>query len=106
MTTVSDLTLVYVVNRNFSAQPGFLYLVSAAIDNMTVQLPASASAGGQPFIIKRVNSAGHNITVQPVPGEHVNGLAAGVVLTQQGQGRWFWPGAPAGAAAGTGWTSY
>lgn len=104
--SVNNFTLVYLVDQNFTAQVNLLYLVSAAGGNVNVQLPAEASVSGQPLIIKRVDSSGHSVNVVPASGESINGLSAGISLTQQGQGRWFWPGAPAGPAAGTGWTSY
>lgn len=91
----------------FPAVPGILHLASAAGGNITVQLPSTkAVPPGSALIVKRVDSAGNTVTVAPVTGEKVNGISAGVVLSQQGQGRWFLPGAPTGAAAGTGWMSF
>jgi hypothetical protein len=93
--------------NTFPAVPGVLHLASAAGGNITMQLPAAASVQpGSALVVKRVDSSGNTVTVAPVTGEKVNGLTAGVVLSQQGQGRWFMPGAPAGAAAGTGWMSF
>lgn len=105
MASIGNFTLLYIVNMNFTAQVNFLYLVSAGGGNVQVQLPAEAAAGGQPVIVKRVDSSGHSVLVVPAPGELINGLTV-LSLSQQGQGRWFWPGAPAGPAAGTGWMSY
>jgi hypothetical protein len=91
----------------FPAVPGVLHLASASGGNITMQLPPAVSVNpGGALIVKRVDSSGNTVTVAPVSGERVNGLTAGVVLSQQGQGRWFMPNAPAGPAAGTGWMSF
>jgi hypothetical protein len=85
--------------------PGYVYEATAASANVTLTLPAQASANGVPLVVKRIDSTGFTVSVVAAAGEKVNGTTSSD-LTQQGQGQWFWPGAPQGPAAGTGWVSY
>lgn len=96
---------IVAVSASQAVSPGYVYEVTVS-SNITLTLPAQATAGGVPLVIKRVSSGVNTITVVPAAGEFVNGMSGGQGLNQQGQGQWFWPGAPTGPAAGTGWMSY
>ena len=90
----------------YNACPNCLILANASAGDITINLPPqSSTSGGDALIIKRVDSSGHNVNVAGTRGDQVNGNPS-ITLSQQGQGRWFIPGAPQGAAAGTGWMSY
>lgn len=89
------------------AKPGCFYLADCSAGNINFKLPSVLGLvpGGDIFAAKIVGGAGtFSAIFHPYDSELIDGIAT-VSLVQAGQGRIFTPGAPAGAAAGTGWMS-